>query len=136
LIISVMSFCGAKNYLLSDSGNLQGGLHLYKCFVPQQRCIRFTKIFSPLIAAGLVLLSLHKRTKKSRRKNLLPAGPAPGPVFSRAFALFEVQLSFFATYDKKRIKNRKKIVKNSKKLSKNTRFLMVLGLKMMLFELK
>jgi len=50
---------------------------------------RFDEVFSPAHCRGGYYFSLDRKVAKDQDgKNLLPARPAPGPVFRRAFARF------------------------------------------------
>ena len=50
-------------------------------------CVKWS-VLARSLPRGLVLLSWHKRNKKSRRKKPSTHRPAPGPVFRGAFARF------------------------------------------------
>jgi hypothetical protein len=61
-----------------------------------RRCSRLIRDYVPLIAAGATTFGLIQNVAKDQDgKNLLPASPAPGPVFRQAFAhfLFTVVIS-------------------------------------------
>jgi hypothetical protein len=64
-----------------------------KCFVPQQKYFSLTEMFCPAHCRGGYYFLLDKKAAKNQdRKNLLPAGPAPGPIFCRAIAHFLLTL--------------------------------------------
>ena len=56
---------------------------------------RLMRYFVPLIAAGATTFGLIQNVAKDQDgKNLLPARPAPGPVFRRAFARIFNKMSY------------------------------------------
>jgi len=65
------------------------------CAVGLGQYFRFNELFCPAHCRGGYFFCLDTKEAKSQDgKNLLPAGPAPGPVFRRAFARAKISLSF------------------------------------------
>jgi hypothetical protein len=64
--------------------------------IAQKKYSRLDKLFCPAHCRGGYYFSLDRKVAKDQDgKNLLPARPAPGPVFRQAFAHFYSKKSYF-----------------------------------------